>query len=396
MTIAKASIFSILDGLVSNLFRITNLTAPEKTKNRYPAAVKSRYHRIVVKVGTNVLTKQSGLLDEAVMASLVRQIIKARESGAQVILVSSGAMAAGRAIVQPARKLSNVEARQVLAAVGQAELIHLYGSLFRKQNVACAQVLATKEDFRDRRHYLNMRDCLSALLQEGIVPVVNENDTVSIGELMFTDNDELAALIASMVGADALLLLTSVDGIQITGSDGMTTVLKTVASESDWKDHIRNEKSSFGRGGMQTKCRNAQKLAGLGIATHIARGTEPDVIIKLLAGKELGTTFPAKNTTSSVKRWVAEGAGKEKGVVTINRCACDVLTETGKAVSLLPVGVVKIEGSFSKGDLVRIRGEDGCEVGLGITQYSSNAAKVAIGKKGQKALIHCDYLHLFS
>lgn len=358
--------------------------------------MKSRYRRIVVKVGTNVLTKQSGLLDAAVMASLVRQIIKARESGTQVILVSSGAMAAGRAIVRSARKLSNVAARQVLAAVGQAELIHLYGSLFRKQNAICAQVLATKEDFRDRRHYLNMRDCLSALLQEGIVPVVNENDTVSVGELMFTDNDELAALIASMVGADALILLTSVDGIQVTGDDETTTVLKTVTRESDWKDHIRNEKSSFGRGGMETKCRNAQKLASLGIVTHIAKGTEPQVINRILYGEELGTVFHAKKMASSVKRWVAEGSGMGKGIVTINRCTRDVLKGTGKAASLLPVGVVKIEGSFSKGDLVRIRGEDGCEVGLGIAQYSSHAALAAIGKKGQKALIHCDYLHLFS
>lgn len=358
--------------------------------------MKSLYRRIVVKVGTNVLTKQSGLLDEAVMSSLVRQIIKARESGAQVILVSSGAMAAGRAIVQPARKLSKVAARQVLAAVGQAELIHLYGSLFRKQNAICAQVLATKEDFRDRRHYLNMRDCMSALLQEGIVPVVNENDAVSVGELMFTDNDELAALIASMVGADALILLTSVNGIQVTGDDGTTTVLKTVTRESDWRDHIRNEKSSFGRGGMQTKCRNAQKLAGLGIATHIANGATPQIICRILSGEESGTAFRAKKMSSSVKRWVAEGSGMEKGIVTINRCARDVLTVAGKAVSLLPVGIVKIEGSFSKGDLVLIRVEDGGEVGLGIAQYSSNAARAAIGKKGQKALIHCDYLHLFS
>lgn len=352
--------------------------------------------RIVVKVGTNVLTAQNGLLDEAVMESLVGQIVHEREGGAQVILVSSGAMAAGHAKVNPARKLGKVAARQVLAAVGQAELIHLYGSLFRKHDVTCAQVLATKEDFRDRRHYLNMRDCFSALIQEGIIPIVNENDVVSVGELMFTDNDELAALIASMVGADALILLTSVDGIQVTGKDGTTTVLKTVTSESDWKDHIRHEKSSFGRGGMQTKCRNAQKLSGLGIITHIANGTEPHVINRILSGEGLGTTFPAKKMTASVKRWVADGTGKEKGTIIINRCARQTLLSTGKAVSLLPVGVVKIEGEFSKSDLVRIMDEDGGEVGLGVAQYSSQTARDAIGKRGQKALVHCDYLHLFA
>jgi len=357
-----------------------------------------------VKVGTNVLTTQNGLLAENVMASLVAQISKAKDDGAQIILVSSGAMAAGQAILNSRSKRlprasesrRGVGERQVLASVGQAELIHRYGTLFRKHDVTCAQVLATKEDFRDRQHYLNMRDCFTALLQEGIVPVVNENDVVSVSELMFTDNDELAALIASMVGAEALILLTSVDGIQVTGKDGTSVVLRTAEREGDWKDHLRQEKSSFGRGGMQTKCRNAQRLATLGITTHIAKGTEPNVINRILVGEELGTTFPAKKTISSVKRWVAESGGKEKGVVTVNRCARDVLTEPGKAVSVLPIGIVKIEGEFSKGDLVRIQDEDGGEIGLGIAQYSSQVARDAIGNKGQKALVHYDYLYLFT
>lgn len=355
-----------------------------------------RRRRIVVKVGTNVLTKQTGLLDEGVMASLVKQIVEAKKSGIEVILVSSGAMAAGRALVKPAKKLSDVGTRQVLAAVGQAELIHLYGSLFRKHDIACAQVLATKEDFRDRQHYLNMRDCFTALLQEGIVPVVNENDVVSVSELMFTDNDELAALIASMVGADALILLTSVDGIQVTGDDGTSAVLRTAVNESDWKAHLRQEKSSFGRGGMQTKCRNAARLATLGVTTHIANGTAADVIGKILRGDDIGTTFPAKKVASSVKRWVAEGAGQEKGIVTINERAREILAETGKAVSLLPVGIVKIEGDFAKGDRVRIQDDSGEDIGLGIAQYSSDAAREAVGKKGQKALVHYDYLYLFT
>lgn len=352
-----------------------------------------RYPRIVVKIGTNVLTKQTGLLDETVMASLVRQIDRVRESGTQVIIVSSGAVAAGRASVTPSKKLSSVAVRQVLASVGQTELMHRYGTLFRAHDVICAQVLATKEDFRDRQHYLNMRDCFTSLLQEGIVPIVNENDVVSVSELMFTDNDELAALIASMVGAEALILLTSVDGIQVTGKDGTSAVLRTAGKESDWKDHLRQEKSSFGRGGMQTKCRNAARLATLGITTHIAKGTEDDVIVRILNGEVLGTTFPAKKSASSMKRWVAEGIGKEKGVVSVNDCARDVLTAPGKVVSLLPVGIVKIEGDFEKGDLVRIKDEKG-DIGIGIAQYSSSVAREAKGKKGQKALVHYDYLYL--
>ncbi len=354
------------------------------------------YHRIVVKVGTNVLTTDKGLLDDGVMASLVGQIAEIRKTGVDVIVVSSGAMSAGRAKVNPARKLGNVAARQVLAAVGQVELMHRYSTLFAKQELICAQVLATKEDFRDRQHYLNMRDCFTALLLEGIVPVVNENDVVSVSELMFTDNDELAALIASMVNADALILLTSVDGIQITDEKtGATSVLRTVHSESDWKNHLRAETSSFGRGGMQTKCRNAQKLSGLGITTHIAKGTEPNILRKLLEGKEHGTVFPAKKSASSVKRWVAEKEGSEKGVVTINAGAKDILASQSKAVSLLPIGIITIDGEFSKGDVVRICDEGGKDVGLGIAQYAAAAAREAMGKKGQKALVHYDYLYLF-
>lgn len=361
-----------------------------------------RYRRIVVKVGTNVLTTAEGLLNETVMTSLVEQIADLKKQGIEVILVSSGAMSAGRQILKNRMSLPRasvasrgVAARQVLAAVGQVELMHRYSLKFRKVDCVCAQVLASKEDFRDRQHYLNMRDCFMALLQEKIVPVVNENDVVSVSELMFTDNDELAALIASMVNADALILLTSVDGILIQNDDGTSAVLRTAEHESDWKSHLRPEKSSFGRGGMQTKCRNAQRLAGLGITTHIAKGTEPDILGKLLSGKEFGTVFPGKKAASSVKRWVAENEGSEKGMVIVNACARDILHSTEKSVSLLPVGIVRIEGDFVKGDVVRIKDEHEKDVGLGIAQYAAGPAREAMGKKNQKALVHCDYLYLF-
>ncbi len=361
------------------------------------------YRRIVVKVGTNVLTTADGLLNDDVMASLIGQIADLKESSVEVILVSSGAVSAGRGILKTS-KLSlpraseasrGVASRQVLAAVGQVELMHRYSRLLKKHDVTCAQVLATKEDFRDRQHYLNMRDCFTALLQEKIVPVVNENDVVSVSELMFTDNDELAALIASMVNADALILLTSVDGIQITNPDGTSAVLRTANKESDWKDHLRAEKSSFGRGGMQTKCRNAQRLATLGVTTHIAKGTTPGILGTIFAGKAVGTVFPARKAKSSVKRWVAESEGAEKGVIIVNQCAREILSATDKAVSLLPVGIVGIEGEFTKGDVVRIRDDTGKDIGLGIAQYAAGTARDAMGKKGQKALVHYDYLYLF-
>lgn len=350
-----------------------------------------RYRRIVVKVGTNVLTTAKGLLDDAILESLTRQLVELRKGGTDVILVSSGAMAAGRATVKPGKKLSNVAARQVLAAVGQVELMHRYSRLFRKEGCICAQVLATKEDFRDRQHYLNMRDCFASLLQEHIIPVVNENDVVSVSELMFTDNDELAGLIAAMVGAEALFLLTSVDGVL----DDTGAVIPRVHGDADWKKYLKPEKSSFGRGGMHTKCANAQKLTMLGITTHIVRGTEKNLLPRLLSGEALGTVFPAKKAASSVKRWVAESEGREKGIVTINAGAASVITSGTKAASLLPVGIITIDGDFSKGDLLRIRTADGVDIGLGLAQYASGPAREAMGKKGQRPLVHYDYLSLF-
>ncbi len=351
--------------------------------------------RIVVKVGTNVITTEAGLLDESVLRSLTDQITELSDAGTDLILVSSGAMAAGRAAVTLSPSLGNVARRQVLASVGQARLMEVYGRLFAGHKRVCAQVLATKEDFRDRQHYLNMRDCFTSLLSEHVIPVVNENDAISVSELMFTDNDELAGLIASMMDAEALILLTSVDGIY-TGKPGEpgSELIGTIDGTREWKSYLRAEKSSFGRGGMHTKCRTAEKLADLGIRTHIANGKAPDVLRRLMKGEAMGTTFTAKRGASSVKRWVAGSEGQEKGSVVINICAEERLKDRSKVMSLLPVGVTGIEGEFEKGDVVRIRGEGGKDIGLGIAQMSSGAARECMGKKNQKALIHYDYLFL--
>ena len=368
--------------------------------------------RIIVKVGTNVLTTPEGLLNADMMASLVQQIVTLQQKGTEIILVSSGAMAAGRAVVrahnrrrstsrlspfdyaQGDKQRNDVTNRQILAAVGQVHLMKRYAELFGTHNAICAQVLATKEDFRDRRHYLNMRGCFASLLEEGIVPVVNENDVVAVDELMFTDNDELAGLIAAMVDADALLILSSVPGILTCDpKDPDSTVIKEVRSDADWKKYLRAGTSSFGRGGMHTKCESARKLASLGITTHIALGTLPDVLLKIESGKSPGTVFIPEKSTSSIKRWVAESEGQEKGIIVINKCAVEAITAPGRARSLLPVGIVKIKGDFEKNDLLRIRSEEGKDIGIGRAQYASTPAKEAMGKQGQRALIHYDYLY---
>ena len=174
--------------------------------------MKRPFSRITVKVGSNVLTRKDGTLDVTRMSALVDQVVDLRKAGVEVILVSSGAVAAGRSEVRPVRKLDSVDQRQLFSAVGQAKLINRYYELFREHGIAVGQVLTMKESFGTRRHYLNQKNCMTVMLENGIIPIVNENDTVSVSELMFTDNDELSGLIASMMGAQALIILSNVDG----------------------------------------------------------------------------------------------------------------------------------------------------------------------------------------
>ncbi len=358
-----------------------------------------RYKRIVVKVGTNVITREDGFLDQQVIHSLVLQVAQLMQQDVQVVLVTSGAVAAGRAVVKPSRELSRISSRQVLSAVGQIKLIHMYERLFANEHITAAQVLATKEDFRDREHYLNMRKCLEALVGEGIVPVVNENDSVSITELMFTDNDELAGLIATMLDVDALIILTNVQGIY-TGDpqDPTCDLLPEIdGSTNEWRQYLKAEKSTFGRGGVHTKCETALKAASLGIPTHIASGKIEGNLLRLMAGEKVGTVFPAKRSTSSVKRWMAssEGRANANGRVTLNDCAVEILSNKEQAVSLLPIGITGIEGDFQKGDLIKVCNSEGKGIGVGIARYDAAQAREAMGQKNQKPLIHYDYLYLY-
>lgn len=244
--------------------------------------------RVVIKVGTKVITRDSGELNVAIMRHLVRQIVDARKSGLEVVLVTSGAVGAGRSLL-PAKRPAYVPEKQVHAAVGQVKLMNIYSKLFEKQKLLCAQVLVTKEDFRDREHYLNMKNCFKALLASGVVPVVNENDVTATTELLFTDNDELAGLVAEQLGADALIILTNTDGVL----DANKKVISEVrgANAARVEASISPTTNTFGRGGMLTKYRIARKLARQGIAVVIANGKRKNIIKSLLAGRPLGTRF---------------------------------------------------------------------------------------------------------
>src|ERR1700742_1920792 len=226
------------------------------------------YQRIVIKIGSNVLTRKDGLPDLERIKHLTGQIARIKKQGKEVVLVSSGAVASGRSLISVSDKFDAIATRQLFASIGQVKLINTYAQLFEKYNVLCSQVLVTKEDFRDRLHYLNMKNCLKILLQHHVVPVVNENDVVSVTELMFTDNDELAGLIASMLNAQALIVLTNVDGIYDGNPnvEGSKVIEQVEGKNIDFSSFIGSSRSQFGRGGMITKSTMAQKIGQLGIA----------------------------------------------------------------------------------------------------------------------------------
>ncbi len=243
--------------------------------------------RIVVKIGSNVLTTAEGKLDITRMSALVDQVVELRHDGFDVVIVSSGAVAAGRKELQIDHSLDSVEQRQLFSAMGQVKLINLYYDLFREYGLHIGQVLTTKDNFSSPHTYQNQKACMEVMLENGVIPIVNENDTVAIEELMFTDNDELSGLIAQMINADTLFLLTNVDGI-FSGSPDMpgSHIISTVNPQDDLSDCIQTKKSSAGRGGMASKYATARKLAAAGTGVIIANGKRENILIDILRTPE--------------------------------------------------------------------------------------------------------------
>ena len=358
-----------------------------------------KYKRIAVKIGSNVLTRKHGALDITRMSALVDQVADLREAGVEVILISSGAVASGRGELKAAvtRKMDSVDQRQLFSAVGQAKLINRYYELFREHHLHVGQVLTMKENFGTRRHYLNQRNCMMVMLENGVIPIVNENDTVSVTELMFTDNDELSGLIATMMDVQALVILSNVDGIYngVPGTPG-AEVIRQVEPERDLHEYIRTEKSGFGRGGMMTKSGIARKVADEGIEVIIANGRREHILTDLILCPDdvVCTRFtPREATVSSVKKWIAHSTGFTKGRIWLNDRAVEAVCGD-RAVSILPVGVTRIEGDFEKDDLVGVLSPDGRKIGLGRAAYGSAEARGLIGKHDCKPLVHYDYLYL--
>lgn len=357
-----------------------------------------QYKKIAVKVGSNVLTRDDGTLHITRMSALVDQIAELHKNGVSVVLISSGAVASGRSEIRPDKKLDAVSARQLYSAVGQAKLINRYYELFREHHIHCGQVLTTKENFGSRQHYLNQKHCMHTMLENGVIPIVNENDTVSVTELMFTDNDELSGLIAAMMDMDALVILTNVDGIYNgdPSAPGSEVIREIHDVKREAQSFIQTGKSHFGRGGMLTKSTIAQKVADEGIAVIIANGTRENMLIDLLKvdSPVVCTRFrPSGKSISNVKRWIAHSEGFAKGAVYVNEGAREALLQP-KATSVLLVGVTRIEGEFEKDDIIRIFDEKGKQLGVGCAGYNIEEARKLIGKRADKPLVHYDYLYL--
>lgn len=351
--------------------------------------------RIVIKIGSNVLSRPDGGLDITRMSHLVDQIAELRGRGVEVIMVSSGAVAAGRALLSTDRQLDSVEQRQLFSALGQAKLINHYYDLFREYGICVGQVLTMKENFSTRMSYLNQRACMQVMLDNGVIPIVNENDTVSVTELMFTDNDELSGLIAAMLDADELIILSNIDGIY-NGSpkEPGAKVIPIVEPERDLSEYIQSEKSGLGRGGMITKCNIARKVADEGIRVIIANGKKDNILLRLFDAPEdtLHTEFvPRPDAVSTVKKWIAHSESFAKGVIRVNERAAEALL-SDRAVSLLLVGVTAIEGDFEEGDIVNIVDHNGNPIAVGRSAYSAEAARPLIGQHDLKPLVHYDYL----
>lgn len=343
--------------------------------------------RIVVKVGSSLVTNEGRGLDEVAIGEWCRQIASIRAlafEGAetrQIIMVSSGAIAEGMKRLGWHKRPSELHALQAAAAVGQMGLAQMYETKFREHGLGSAQILLTHADLADRERYLNARSTLLTLLEHGIVPVINENDTVVNDEIKFGDHDTLGALVANLVDADLLVILTDQQGLFTADPrrhPDATLVEEAAAGDISLETMAGGAGSSIGRGGMLTKIIAAKRAAGSGASTVIAWGREPDSLVRLCRGERIGTLLIAQTgKTQARKQWIADHL-QLRGSLLVDAGAAHVLQAQGR--SLLPVGMLSVGGQFARGDVVAIQTQDGIEIARGLTNYSSSDARRICGQ----------------
>jgi glutamate 5-kinase len=355
------------------------------------------YHRIVAKFGTSLLTGGSDHLDRDIMANLVSQVAQLHKQGLEVIIVSSGAIASGRHKLGLTRKIKGIPFKQVLASVGQHRLMSLYEQLFSRYDITVAQALLTKADLLDRAGYLNARNTLLALLELGVLCIVNENDVVAVDELQearFGDNDNLSAMVANLIDADLLLILTDTAGLYTADPhrDPHARLISEVRRiDSEIERLAADTPSRLGTGGMITKIEAAKLATASGVTVVIADGREPDIILRLASGEAIGTCFlPITNKLESRKRWMLSGLST-KGKLVVDSGAVMALRKQKR--SLLAAGIKSIDGQFQRGDIVNIYDPEGFRIGCGITNYSSADIEIIKGAHSNKiaSLLGYDY-----
>ncbi len=342
-----------------------------------------KVRRVVIKVGTSTLTDNSGRIERPYLTSLASQIASLRSQGIDVVLVTSGAIRAGMERMGLAERPTTMPEKQAAAAVGQGLLMQMYSEIFEWHGITTGQVLLTREDFGDRRRYLNARNTMLALFRHGVVPIVNENDTVAVDEIRVGDNDNLAALVASSLGADLLILLSDVPGLcktdPVKSEPPEVIPLVSKIDESIW---AIAGKARNGTGGMRTKIEAAEIATKSGVTMVIAHGRLPNIIIDTVAGKPVGTKFvPQRSTLSGRKRWIAFGANV-RGAVIVNEGAKQMILEGGK--SLLAAGIIGVQGNFSAGDLVKIIDEEGNQFARGFVNYSASEVDKIKGRQSSE------------
>ncbi len=358
--------------------------------NNTSSSEKVSYQRVVLKFGTNLLTGGTDRLDMKMMAGLASQVASLLQKGVEVLVVSSGAIAAGREALKSTGEHRDIPFRQVLAAVGQSRLMQAYEQVFAGHDVTVAQALVTKGDMSQRLGYLNVRNTLLALLELKVVPIINENDVVAveeIGEEVFGDNDNLSAMVANLVDADLLVLLGDIDGLYTAdphkepGAKLIRQVDRIDASIEALAGSTINERS---RGGMATKIQAARLATASGVDVIIANGRAPEVITRLVLGEAIGTLFPATGShVESRKRWMLSTLS-DKDRVVVDDGAAKALTALGR--SLLPAGIRKVHGDFQRGDVIGIMDSQGQVIACGITNYGARDLETIKGTNSKRIL----------
>ena len=368
-----------------------------KVKDKKSDSSALSYHRVVVKLGTSLLTGGSDHLNENIMSGLAAQVAQLHRQGLELLIVSSGAITAGRYKLGLKKKPGDIPYKQVFSSVGQSRLMLIYEQLFGRHNITVAQALLTRADLSDRAGYLNARNTLLALLELRVLCIVNENDVVAVDEIQeakFGDNDNLSAMVANLVDADLLLLLTDIAGLYTADprrDPDAHLIPKVERIDARIEKLAAGTSDGLGVGGMITKIKAAKLATASGITVVVADGREPDVILKVAVGEAIGTWFwPLTNKLESRKRWMVSGLSTRGGLV-VDAGAARALRKQNR--SLLATGIKKVEGEFQRGDVVTIYDHKGAILGCGISNYSSADIGIIKGAHSKKiaTLLGYDY-----